>query len=83
VLGSVPAGVDVDPSAKTLDDQYARFGRRVGEQIGIHDVKLALFIAYNRRARAALQAVEKASATCEGLHIARDPAYNQSLGANP
>lgn len=35
VLGSVPAGVDINPSAKTLDDQYARFVRCMGEQIGI------------------------------------------------
>jgi hypothetical protein len=85
VLGSVPADVRVDPSAKTLNDQYARFGRCIGEQTGIHDLghELALLIAYNRKDRAALQAVEKESATCEGFQIANDPSYKRSLKTNP
>jgi hypothetical protein len=38
VFGSVPADVHVDPSAKTLNDQYARFGRCIAEQMKIHDL---------------------------------------------
>lgn len=85
VLGSVPADVRVDPSAKMLNDQYARFGRCMGEQLRIHDLghELAVLIAYNRKDPPALQAVEKESATCEGLQIANDPSYRQSLKANP
>lgn len=85
VLGSVPAGVDINPSAKTLGDQYARFDRCMAEHIGIHNSEhqLALLITYNRRARDALQTVETASMACKGLQIARGPEYNQSLKANP
>jgi hypothetical protein len=85
VLVSVPANVRVDPSAKTLDDQYARFGRCMGEQIGIHDLwhELALLIAYNHKDPAALRAVENESATCVGLQVTHDHSYQQSLRANP
>jgi hypothetical protein len=66
VFGSVPANVHVDPSAKTLNDQYARFGRCMAEQMKIHDLghELALLIAYNQKDRAAQAAVEKASSVC-------------------
>ena len=51
VCGAVPANVHVNPSAKALDDQYARFGRCMAEQMKIHDLghELALLIAYNRK----------------------------------
>ncbi len=85
VLGSMAAGAHVDPSAKALDDQYARFGRCIGEQIGIHDRQheLALVIAYDRKQPAAQQAVEKESGICSGLQITHDHSYQQSLTANP
>jgi hypothetical protein len=85
VFGSVPADVHVDPSAKTLSDQYARFGRCMAEYMKIHDLghELALLVAYNLKDRALQAAVEKASAVCEGLAIAPDSRYEQSLKANP
>jgi MMPL family len=71
VFGSVPADGHVNPSAKKLNDQYARFGQCMGEHIRIHDVghELALLVAYNRKDRAVQAAVEKASSVCEGLAI--------------
>jgi hypothetical protein len=85
VFGSVPADVHVDPSAKTLNDQYARFGRCMAEQMKIHDLghELALLAAYNRKDRAAQAAVEKASSICEGAAITPDASYKESLTANP
>jgi hypothetical protein len=85
VVGSVPANVHVNPSAKTLDDQYARFGRCMTEHVRIHDVghELALLVAYNRKDRAAQAAVEKASLVCTGLAITPDASYKASLKTNP
>ena len=85
VSGSVPANVHVDPSAKTLNDQYARFGRCMAEQMKIHDQgdELALLIAYNRKDRAPQAAVENASSVCTGDAIAPDASYEESLTANP
>ena len=55
VIGAVPATVHLTPSAKTLSDQYARFGRCMAEHMGIHDQghELALLVGYNRKNRAA------------------------------
>jgi hypothetical protein len=85
VFGSVVASVHVNPSAKTLDDQYARFGRCMGEQMRIHDLghELALLIAYTRKDRAVQAPVEKASTICEGSAIAPDASYKESLKADP
>jgi len=85
VFGAVPADVQVNPSAKTLDDQYARFGRCMGEYMKIHDLghELALLVAYNRRDRVVQAAVEKASSVCEGDAITPNAAYKQSLKVNP
>jgi hypothetical protein len=85
VLGAVPAGVQVNPSPRTLNDQYARFGRCMGEYMKIHDLghELALLVAYNRKDRAVQAAVEKASAVCQGSAITRDADYKQSLKVNP
>jgi hypothetical protein len=85
VFGSVPADVNVDPSARTLSDQYARFGRCMAEQMKIHDLghELALLIAYNRKDHDVQAAVEKASSVCEGLAITPDANYKQSLTTNP
>jgi hypothetical protein len=85
VLGAVPANVHVTPSARTLNDQYARFGRCMGEDLKIHDLghELALLVAYKRKDRLVQAAVEKASSVCEGLAIAPDASYEQSLKANP
>jgi hypothetical protein len=85
VFGSVPADARVNPSARTLNDQYARFGRCMGEQIKIHDLghELALLIAYKRKDRGVQAAVERASAVCEGLAITPDATYRQSLKADP
>jgi hypothetical protein len=85
VLGAVAADVHVNPSGKTLNDQYARFGRCMGEYLHIHDVRheLALLIAYNRKNQETQAAVEKASAVCEGSAITPDAAYTQSLKTNP
>jgi hypothetical protein len=85
VFGSMAADVQVDPSAKTLNDQYARFGRCMGEYMKIHDLahELALLVAYNREDRVAQAAVEKASSVCAGDAITPDAAYKQSLKANP
>jgi hypothetical protein len=85
VFGAVPADVHVNPSAKQLNDEYARFGRCMGEQLKIHDVghELALLVAYNRKDRAVQAAVEKASSVCEGFAITPDANYKQSLMTNP
>lgn len=85
VFGSVTAGVHVNPSAKNLNAQYARFGRCMAEHLRIHDQghELALLIAYNRKNPAVGAAVEKASTICEGSAIARDASYKQSLKDNP
>ena len=85
VFGSVTAGVHVNPSAKNLNAQYARFGRCMAEHLGIHDQghELALLIAYNRKNRGVQAAVEKASTICEGSAIAPDASYKQSLKDNP
>lgn len=63
VSGAIPANVHVNPSAKALDDQYARFGRCMAEQMKIHDLghELVLLIAYNRKDHTLQAAVEKAS----------------------
>jgi hypothetical protein len=47
----VPADIHVNRSAKTLNDQYARFGRCMAEHTHIHDVghELARLVAYNRK----------------------------------
>jgi hypothetical protein len=85
VFGSVTANVHVNPSAKTLNDQYARFGRCMAEDMRIHDLghELALLVAYHRKDRAAQAAVEKASLVCTGLAITPDASYNASLKTNP
>jgi hypothetical protein len=85
VFGSVTAGVRVNPSAKALNAQYARFGRCMGEHLRIHDQghELALLIAYHRKNPAVGAAVEKASTICEGSAIAPDVNYKQSLKDNP
>ena len=85
VFGSIPADVHVNPSAKTLNDQYARFGRCMAEYMKIHDLghELALLVAYGRKDHALQAAVEKASTVCEGLAITPDSSYKQSLNANP
>lgn len=85
VFGSVTAGVHVNPSAKTLNAQYARFGRCMGEHLKIHDQghELALLIAYNRKNPAVQAAVEKASTICEGSAITPDASYKESLKDNP
>jgi hypothetical protein len=83
--GAMAAGVHVDPSAKTLNDQYARFGRCMGEYVKIHDPghELALVAAYNRKDRKGQATVEKASSVCVGLAAVPDASYKQSLKANP
>jgi len=85
VFGSVPADVRVNPSAKTLNDQYARFGRCMAEQMKIHDLghELALLVAYNRNDHGVQAAVETASTVCAGIVITPDANYKQSLKANP
>jgi hypothetical protein len=85
VFGSVTAGVHVNPSAKNLNAQYARFGRCMAEHLRIHDQghELALLIAYNRKNPSVQAAVEKASTVCEGSAIAPDASYKQSLKYNP
>jgi hypothetical protein len=85
VFGSVPAAVHVNPSAKTLNDQYARFGRCMAEHLRIHDAahELALLVAYNRKDRATQTAVEEASSVCEAFAITPDASYRQSLKTNP
>ena len=84
-FGSAAADVHVNPAAKTLNDQHARFGRCIGEQMKIHDPghELALLVAYNRKDPAAQAAVEKASLICTGLAIAADASYKTSLKTNP
>jgi len=85
VFGSVPADVHVNPSAKTLNDQYARFGRCMDEHLRIHNVghELALLAAYNRNDRATEAAVEGASSVCEGFAITPNASYRESLKTNP
>jgi hypothetical protein len=85
VFGSVPADVHVNPSATVLNDQYARFGRCMAEQMKIHNLgrELALLIAYNRKDHNVQAAVESASSVCEGLAITPDASYEQSLRTNP
>lgn len=85
VFGSVVANVHVNASAKTLDDQHARFGRCMGEQMRIHDLghELALLIAYTRKDRAVQAPVEKASTICEGSAITPDASYKESLRTDP
>ncbi len=85
VFGSVTAGVHVNPSAKTLNAQYARFGRCMGEHLRIHDQghELALLIAYNRKNPTVQAAVETASTICEGSAITPDASYKESLKDNP
>ena len=81
----MPADVRVNPSAKTLNDQYARFGRCMAEQMKTHDLghELALLIAYNRKDHTVQAAVETASAVCQGFAITPDANYKQSLKAKP
>src|SRR6476469_5411938 len=85
VLGAGVANGRVNPSANTLNDQYARFGRCMAEQMKIHDLghELALLIGYNRKDPASQTAVEKASSVCAGVVIMPDANYKQSLKANP
>lgn len=85
VFGSVVANVHVNPSARALEGEYARFGRCMGEHMRIHDLghELALLIAYTRKDRAVQAPVEKASTICEGSAIAPDASYKESLKANP
>ena len=85
VFGAVAANVHVNPSAKALNDQYARFGRCMGEYLKNHNLgqELALLVAYNRKDRRAQSAVEKASSVCAGSAAAPDTSYKQSLKANP
>ena len=81
----MPAAVHVNPSAKTLNDQYARFGRCTAEDMKIHDLghELALLVAYNRNDRTVQAAVEQASKACAGLVITADANFKKSLKANP
>jgi hypothetical protein len=37
-FGAVAANAHVNPSAKTLNDQYARFGRCMAQHMRIHDL---------------------------------------------
>ena len=85
VFGAVAANVHVNPSAKALNDQYARFGRCMGEYLKIHNLgqELALLVAYNRKDLRAQSAVEKASSVCAGSAAEPDTSYKQSLKANP
>ena len=85
VFGAVAANVHVNPSAKALNDQYARFGRCMGEYLKIHNLgqELALLVAYNRKDQRAQSQVEKASSVCAGSAAAPDTSYKQSLKANP
>jgi hypothetical protein len=85
VIGAQSANVHVNPSAKTLDNQYTRFGRCIAEQMKIHDLghELVLLIAYVRKDRTLQATVEKASSVCAGLAITPDANYKQSLKANP
>jgi hypothetical protein len=85
VFGAVAAGAQVNPSAKTFNDQYARFGRCMGEYMKIHDLghELALLVAYNHKDRLAQATVEKASTVCADNAITPDAAYKQSLKVNP
>lgn len=85
VFGAVAANVHVNPSANALNDQYARFGRCMAEQMKIHDLghELALLVAYNRKDRRVQTAVEKASSVCAGLAITPNANYKQSLKTNP
>jgi hypothetical protein len=85
VFGSVPPNGHVDLSAKRLNDQYARFGRCMGEHMRIHDLghELALLAAYNRKDHVVQATVETASSVCEGFAISPDARYRQSLKANP
>jgi len=85
VFGAVPANVHVNPSAKALNGQYARFGRCMAEHMKIHDLghELALLIAYNQGNLTLQAAVEKASSVCTGLAITPNANYRQSLRANP
>ena len=75
----------VNPSAKTLNEQYARFGRCMAEDMKIHDLghELALLAVYNRNVHGVQAAVEKASTVCEALVITPDANYKQSLKTNP
>lgn len=85
VFGGVAANVHVNPSAKALNDQYARFGRCMGEYLKIHDLghELALLVAYDGKDRQAQSVVEKASSVCAGSAAAPDASYKRSLKANP
>jgi hypothetical protein len=85
VFGAVAANVHVNPSAKALNDQYARFGRCMGQYLKIHNLgqELALLVAYNRKDRRAQPAVEQASSVCAGSAAEPDTSYKQSLKANP
>ena len=84
-IGALSANVHVNPSAKTLNNQYARFGRCIAEQMKVHDLghELVLLIAYDRKDHTLQAAVEKASSACAGLAITPDANYKQSLKANP
>ena len=85
VFGAVAANVHVNPSAKALNGQYARFGRCMGEYLKVHNLghELALLVAYDGKDRRTQVAVEKASSVCAGSAAAPDASYNQSLKANP
>jgi hypothetical protein len=85
VFGAVAANAHVDPSAKPLNDQFARFGRCMGEYMRIHDPghELAVLVAYGRIDRVAQAAVEKASTVCAGAAAVPDGRYKQSLKVNP
>ena len=81
----MPADVHMSQSSKTLNEQYARFGRCTGEHMRIHDLghELALLVACKQTDRTVQAAVEKASSVCEGLAITPDASYKQSPKANP
>ena len=85
VFGSVTAGVHVNPSAKNLNAQYARFGRCMAEHL--EDPRSRARIGAPDRLQpekpGVQAAVEKASTICEGSAIAPDASYKQSLKDNP
>jgi hypothetical protein len=60
VFWAVAANVHVSPAATALNDQYARFGRCMGEYLKTHNLghELALLVAYDRKDRRAQPAVE-------------------------
>jgi len=75
----------VTTKTAALNDQYARFGRCMAEDMKIHDPghEVALLVAYNRKDHTVQAAVEQASKVCAGLVITPDANFKQSLKANP